>query len=604
MHLAQRLAGSLARYGLVCAWALAGLASAAEIKREGDPSGKIDRTVTRSGAKPAENDVLLLSYAQDPDTLNPITGSDNVSEAFQSRILDSLANTDFRDPDKFEPALATHWEFDPEKLEYTIHLRKGVKWHPMRLPNGTLLPETEFTARDVAFTFQVILNRHVEAAHLRSYYESTKSTDDADRYRIKVRLVDKYTITVRWTEPYFLAKEFTLAAFPIIPRHVYSVDRDGQPISYDFSSKEFAEGFNNHWANKLLCGTGPMRFKEWTRNERLAMERNPDFYGEPYFFSGVVYRCVPNPNTMRQLLLQNVLDFGSITEKDQYLQSKDNANVKAGKVRLLEFVYPSYRYIGYNLNRDLFKDKAVRMALSHAVPVQKIIDEVFKGLAVPATGPFMPGSSASDASVKAIPFDLDKARALLDGAGWKDSDGDGVRDKMIDGRKVPARFDLLIYSQAPSYQTIAEIFKEQARKIGVEVQISPAEWALMLQKVRKRDFDASMLGWALPWRQDPFQVWHSSQADVPDSSNHVAYRNPEVDKLIDQLRVTLDEKKQSELYHEIHRKIVEDQPYTFLFVDKQTGACDARLQNVNFYKVRPCYDSREWTATAPRSQGP
>jgi ABC-type transport system substrate-binding protein len=125
----------------------------------------------------------------------------------------------------------------------------------------------------------------------------------------------------------------------------------------------------------------------------------------------------------------------------------------------------------------------------------------------------------------------------------------------------------------------------------------------MLQKLRKKEFDACMLGWAADWKQDPFQLWHSSQADVPESSNAGAYRNPEVDKLIDELRVTLDQKKQVELYHKIHRIIFDDQPYTFLFADMQTAAYDARLQNIKHYRLRPAVDHREWTATSPRSFG-
>ena len=272
-------------------------------------------------------------------------------------------------------------------------------------------------------------------------------------------------------------------------------------------------------------------------------------------------------------------------------------------MKLFSYDYPGYRYIGYNLNRELFQDRRFRWALAHAVPVQKIIDEVFMGLATPTAGPFLPGSSASDASLKPVPYDLDKARQLLDEAGWKDTDGDGVRDMTIHDVRVPARFDLMIYADAPSYRTIAEIIKESCRKIGVEVLISPTKWALMLQKLNKKEFDAVMSGWALPWRSDPFQVWHGSQADVPDSSNHCAYRNPQVDRLIDELRVTMDRQKQIDIYHQIHRLIYDDQPCTFLFVDKATAGRDARIENVKFYKIRPCVDAREWHSSRPRVLG-
>ena len=551
-----------------------------------------------SGDSAQESDVLRRAYGDDPDTLNYVTASDSVSEAFQRLVYETLAERDFADPDKLVPALATGWEFDRQKLEFTIHLRKGVMWHPMRLPGGKLLPPAEFTSRDVKFTFDCILNKHVEAAHIRSYFEDPDAEDPTWPYKIKVRVVDKYTVKVRWSKPYFLAEDLTLN-IGIIPRHVYSVDENGEPLSFDFSLKEFADGFNNHWANTRMCGTGPMMYKEWLRGRRLVLVRNPHYWGKPYHFRKIIYRYISNPNTVTHKLLRNELDFAGIQRKDQYLEARKDKNVLAGKVKLCEYVYPGYRYIGYNLNREFFKDKRVRWALSHAVPVREVIDQVWKGLAVPTAGPFLPGSSACDDSIKPVRFDLARSKQLLDEAGWKDTDDDGVRDKLVDGRKVSASYALMIYSSAPQYLTLAKFIKENCRKIGVEVKIEPAKWPLMLQKLRKRSFDACMLGWVLSWKGDPYQLWHSSQADQPDSSNHVAYRNPKLDKLIEQLRVTMNEKEQIDLYHKIHRVIYDDQPYTFLFQDKATAGYDSRIHNIRFYKIRPCVDSRQWFATAP-----
>jgi ABC-type transport system substrate-binding protein len=562
-------------------------------------NGPASAKQTRAGVAPAESDTLMLAYSNDPDTLNLVTANDNVSTSFQRWVYEPLADQKFENPDELEPALAESWEFDKESLEYTIHLRRGVKWHPMRLPDGTPLPETEFTAKDVKFTFDCILNPNIEAAALRSYYEDPDAKDQSERYKIKVSVVDDYTVKAKWTKPYFMSNEFTLV-IPMMPLHVYSVDERGEPISFDYSSKEFADGFNNHWANTKMCGTGPLAFDAWRRDERLELKRNPTYWGKPFYFSRVVFQAIPNPNTMLQMGLQNKLDWAPITEKDRFLQSQDHENVKAGKVRLESFFYPGYRYIGYNLRRPFLKDKKVRTALTHAVPVQTIIVEVFKGLAVPTAGPFLPGSSAYDSSIEPLAYDLDKAKALLDEAGWKDSDGDGIRDKQVEGERVKAQYSLTIFSDSPSFLTIAQIVKANCQKIGVNVEIEPAKWALMLQKLRKKDFDATMLGWGMEWKQDPFQLWHGSQADVPESSNAISYQNSEVDALINELRVTLDQEKQQELYHKIHRLIYEDQPYTFLFSEKQTAALNGRIQGLNFYKIRPGYDAREWYATEPR----
>ena len=141
---------------------------------------------------------------------------------------------------------------------------------------------------------------------------------------------------------------------PIIPRHVFSVDENGDRISLDVSSKEFADGFNNHWANRQMCGTGPMIFKEWIKNERVVLRRNPDYWGAPFYFSKHArISCITNPNTIVAKGAAKRTRLGRRSaEKDHSYQAKDaHPNVVAGKVVLKAYDYPAYRYIGYNLKR-------------------------------------------------------------------------------------------------------------------------------------------------------------------------------------------------------------------------------------------------------------
>jgi len=577
---------------------------AAKSDKPGGSDTKTLRTLTQGGVKPSESDVLVQYYGDDPDTLNALTGNDSVSSAFHRNTYEYLADRKFSDPDEWIPMLAESWEFDKENLTFTIRLRKGVKWHPMSLPNGKLLPETEFTSKDVKFTFDCILNENIEAANVRSYYLDPEEADPAKKYKISVTVIDKYTVKIKWTKPYFLMDEWSLRATHIIPRHVYSIDKNGEPVSFDFrNSKEFAELFNNHWANSKMCGTGPMIFEEWKKEQYAVFVRNPDYWGSPVYFNKILYRMISNTNTALQQILQGGLDWGSIPQKDHYMQSKEHKNVKAGKVKLEEFRYPAYRYMGYNMRRDLFKDKRVRRAISHAVPVDEFIDKLYYGLAQRLTGPFLPGSSGSNETLKPIPFDLEKAKALLDEAGWKDSDEDGVRDKIVAGKKVDAVFDLMIYADSPQYRTMAEIIRENLRRIGVDAKVSPTKWALMLQKLRKKEYDVCILGWVLDWTGDPFQLWHSSQADLPESSNSGGYKNPEADKIIEELRVTLDKERQIELMKKFHQVIYDDQPYTFLFMDKATAGRSSRLENIKFYLPRPAVNKLEWTASRARELG-
>ncbi|MBV8881899.1 MAG: peptide-binding protein [Planctomycetaceae bacterium] len=556
---------------------------------------------TRSGAKPSPADTLMLYYPNDPNTINPILAGDTVSEDFQRWVIDTLGETKFSNPDEWEPSLAEKWEFDEKNLEYTIHLRKGVKWHPTRFPDGTPIPAKEFTAADVKFTYDVVLNENVDAASYRSYYEDPEAKTKEDKWKIKVSVVDPYTVKMKWTKPYFMADEFSLG-LPLLAKHIYSVDAKGEPISNDVSSEEFAKGFNDHWANSMLIGTGPMMFSSWKKNERLELVRNPDYWGKPFYFSKVVFRNIPNSNTALEMTLNGELDWGVVAEKSLYVQTEQKPQVKEGKAKRTAFDYPGYRYIGWNAKREIFKERAVRTALAHAIPVQKIIDKVLYGLGTPLSGPFLPSSSSYDPSLQPIPYDPDQARKILDDAGWKDTNNNGIRDKTINGKLFELKFDLMIYADTAMYKTIAEVVQQDFRGIGVEVQISPVKWALMLEKLHKKEFDACMLGWAMSWKSDLYQIWHSSQADVMESSNAIGYKNPELDKLIEEQRVTLDAGRRKEIYHKMHKLIYEDQPYAFLFVDKRTALYNSRIENIKYYRIRPGIDEREWTAPAARAR--
>jgi len=275
-----------------------------------------------------------------------------------------------------------------------------------------------------------------------------------------------------------------------------------------------------------MCGTGPLIFEKWEKGDSVTLKRNP-IIGATRIIMIVLSIALSRIRTPDCNWCCRTNWTGPRSpEVDQFLHSADNANVKAGKVVLDKYTYPAYRYVGYNEARDLFKDKRVRWALSHAIPVDQIIDKIYHGLAERLTGPFA-RQLGLGRSLEPVTYDLGKARQLLDEAGWTDTNGDGVRDKEIDGKRVDAKFDMIIYADRPQYLSIAEIMQENCRQIGVDVQISPTKWALMLQKLRKKEFDACILGWATGWKDDPFQIWHGSQADAPDSSNAIGYKNPE-----------------------------------------------------------------------------
>ncbi len=253
---------------------------------------------------------------------------------------------------------------------------------------------------------------------------------------------------------------------PIIPRHVFSVDGDGELISLDFSSKEFADGFNVHWANRTMCGTGPLRIEDWRRNERLSLARNADYWGEPFHFKRLVFVCEPNSFSLLQKLLHQELDWADIDQKDLYLQNRIIRRWKQAGWCSRSTTIPGIATWATTCDVPCCATSSCVRALTQAIPVEQIIQVVFNGLATQVTGPFANQSKAYDQSIEPLPFDLAASRKLLDQAGWIDSNHNGTRDKIIDGQRVEAVLNLTIEANSAQYLSVAQIVQTHWRQIG------------------------------------------------------------------------------------------------------------------------------------------
>jgi len=256
---------------------------------------------------------------------------------------------------------------------------------------------------------------------------------------------------------------------------------------------------------------------------------------------------------------------------------------------------PRYYYIGWNEDNPLFADKRVRRAMTLSLNREEIVKKVFSGLGQVARGPFPESTPYLAPDVQALPFDLKQASKVLAEAGWSDSDKDGVLDKALRGnQRVPFEFTLLIYGSSPEFSSAANIFKEDLLSIGIKMNIEAAEWSLMQKRMEEKKFDAFTGAWGMPWAADPFQVWHSSQADVPRGSNRVGFRNKQADKLIEALRVTLDKPERIRLLHAFHHILQEEQPYSFMFLPRFAYCHRRGLEGIVYAKIRPIVNLLPW----------
>jgi peptide/nickel transport system substrate-binding protein len=172
---------------------------------------------------------------------------------------------------------------------------------------------------------------------------------------------------------------------------------------------------------------------------------------------------------------------------------------------------------------------------------------------------------------------------LLNEAGWKDTDGDGVLDKMIDGKRIPLRFEIKVNSGNAVRKSVALVLLDELKKHGIAASVRELDWTIFLNDVKNHHFDAVVLGWQMSTTEpDAYQVWHSSQA-ANKGSNAISYKNARVDEILEQYRREFDAQKRIQMYKEFQEIIHDEQPYTFLYVGKRVSAVHRRFQGVEVF---------------------
>lgn len=534
-------------------------ASAAPPSGQAAPTGEVPPSFQRAAAARAQSDFaegdwMVDSFAVGLETITPFVSSDAYASNVQNYVLESLLS---RDPDTLEwqGFLAESWTTSEDGLTFTFKLRPGAAFS-----DGQPL-----TAHDVAFSFAFIMNQAIAAPRERAYYDKIASvTATSDREVVFV-----------FKEPYY--DSLSLAGgLSVIPRHFY------EPFLQD------PEKFNT--SKGLLMGSGPYRLRDprnWTPDAGFVeLERNPRYWGPvlpPY--RKIMWRIIENDSARLTTFRNGDIDtYGARPVEYQRLLKDEDLRKKSVNYEYMSPV-AGYSYIGWNQVRGgkptRFADKRVRQAMTYLTDRDRIIKDIFLGYAEPAISPFNPRSKQHDTSLEPQPYDLDKAKALLKDAGYEDRDGDGVLDDK-DGK--PFSFELIFFQDNEDSKRMVLFLKDLYAHAGVRLEPKPSEWAVMLEKIKKQDFEAITLGWTSGIESDIFQVFHSSQ-NVAGGDNYVNYSNLELDKLIEEARKTVDESKRMPLWQACERIIYEDQPYTFLMRRKSLSFIDNRYKNIAITKL-------------------
>ncbi len=498
--------------------------------------GKGDARPSPSSSGPAYGDTFMEASIGDIQGLIPNITSDGASHEVGNLIYDGLVK---RDKDlNLVPSLAESWELSPDCLTLTFKLRKDVKWH-----DGWL-----FTGADVRFTYETMIHPKTPTAYKEDFV-TVKG----------VEVLDPFTVRVKYSQPNPQAVENW--GMWMLPRHLLAGYVEGGFL------REAPQ-------NREPIGNGPYRFVEWKSGEKVVLVANPEYFeGRPYL-SRVVYRIIPSQATIFLELKAKGVDFAGLTA----IQFARQTNYRAFRKAYNKYQYPAnaYTYFGFNLKDPRFADRRVRQAFAHAINKQELIDGVILGLGREATGPYKPGTWAYNPNVMRYPYDPERAKRLLAEAGWRDTDGDGILDK--DGQ--PFAFTILTNQGNEERKKIAEIIQQRLREIGVAVEVRTLEWAAFIKEfVKKRRFEAIILGWGIGLDPDQFNIWHSSKTG-PDELNHISYANSEADRLLELGRASCKREERKKYYDRLQEILAEDQPIIFLYFRDALPVVASRVRGI------------------------
>ena len=432
-----------------------------------------------------------------------------------------------------QPYLAESWKVSDDGLSVTLKLVEGATFHDGK----------PITSEDVAFSIMTIKKNHP----FKSMFAPVE----------KVETPDPLTAIIRLSKPHpaiLLALSPPLC--PIIPKHIFG---DGQDIK-------------THPMNLKPIGSGPFKFIEYKPGEHLILEGYDKFFLGPPKLDRIIIKIIRDPVNRAVSLERKECDMNlqaNITLDIKRAQKLDHLKVE----ETAEAVSPLF-WLAFNTQRGPFKDKRVRQAISYAIDRDFITKRLLSGFAKRSTGPIFPDTPFYSSDVEPYNVDLNKARKLLDEAGYK---------KGADGKRFPLTIDYI--PAGTDFKTTSEYLKAQLKKVGIDAKIrTSADFPTWIKQISSWDFDMtidSVWGWGDPVIGVHRTYLTSNIRKGVIWSNTQGYSNPKVDDLLAQAAVEIDTGKRKALYAEFQKIVVDEVPIAYLNTFPFYTIYDKGLKNVN-----------------------
>ncbi len=490
---------------------------------------------------------LVISTAGDPDLLIPgLTSSlqgTQITDLVHDRLADIGDSLNIVGDRGFTPRLADSWTWRRDSLSIAFHIDARARWHDGQPVRG----------RDVRFTIASLKDTTLGAgvSSLLANIDSVTATDSATAV---------FWFRSRTPQQFYDAVYHA----PIMPEHIW---RGIPPSSWRASPKARAP-----------VGSGRFRFVRWAPRGSIELAADTmNYHGAPKL-TRIIWSLAPDFNTAVTRFLSGETDLFEALRPENVA-----AVTKLPQLRIAHTKGLDYSFAQFNLrdpaNRArphaLFGDRELRRALTMAVNRNAIVRSVFDSLALPALGPTVRTYATTDPNLPQLPFDLTRARQLLDSLGWRDAVGDGVRER--NGR--PLQFTLAVPGSSSARVRMAVLIQEQLRQAGVKVDVEQVDFPVFVDRLRKRTFDVVIGSWhTQPSPGAVRQSWGTLGSRARNGSNYGSYENPVFDAYVDSALTAPELSARRALFTKAYEVIIQDAPAIWLAEPIPTLGYHSRLQ--------------------------
>ncbi|MBK6351883.1 MAG: hypothetical protein IPF46_00425 [Saprospiraceae bacterium] len=537
--------------------------------------------------------ILKIRIAEEPDCLHPVVSQSSLATQIEVLIMPPLFEYH---PDKLElspmlvRAMSEALPVNDSTVAFTYELHQEAVWDDGR----------PVLATDVAFTIKAALNPLLKNGTWRGFFKNIVDL------QIDPANPKKFSILVK--KNYMLGQEMS-GNYCLYPAHVYDPSLLMTKFAIpDLTTKDSAAWSAEEWkqleqyateyqsanfCKEKIQGCGAYRLKVWESGNRIVLERKVNWWGDslakdyPLLAAHpkeIQYLVIPDEAAAVVALKNKSIDLLSGISPKQYDELKINSADQ------FEFANPSlsqYYYLEINHRHPILKEKAVRQALAKLLDLDKFIQTQFNGLAGRIAGPVNPSKSYYNHNLKPVEFSPQEAVKLLTEAGWKDHNGDGILDKVIDGKPTELMLNLFISGKEIG-KNIGILLQEEAAKVGIKIELISKESAMMMKDMNAHQFElATMAARQSPSLWDPYQAWHSSNAKT-GGFNKTGFINALSDSLILAIRTAPSAADRDAAYLKFQELLYQEQAQIFLFAPLERMVYSRRLSILVSFR-RPGY---------------